>query len=217
MPVWWLLSLWARYLVQVWGTVQVRDIDGNTVKTSRLSTPRSGSAPTACCAVVDDAGDQGRLLKKARSAASEPQAPGSARACAVPEPGRPHLLALGDGAAHHRLMRDNSNRTPASVRVVQLIFSPDGRHIAVDYLDQAPVPRLALGVGGESASNWKARACWACNCAGRQPGGDVLLRAADGVIGEPTSRRAFKSRMRTQPDPRIRQSEDGLVGQLGHR
>ena len=215
----------ARHLVRVWGTsVQVHDIDGNAIKTSRLSTSRADGASTACCAVVDDAGErwavgteEGQILlfERNRKRAKKLRLEGLRRFHL--NRGGTHLLALGDGTLRiiDMMRGTGSNRTPASVRVDAAVFSPDGRHIAVDYLDQNTGVRHSRSVSVASRREQleSPELVGRATALGASPGGDVLLRAADGVIGEldiETGVQITEYRGHGSPIREIRQSEDGV-------
>ncbi len=214
----------ARHLVRVWGdTVQVHDIDGNAVKSGRLLGPRSGGASTACCAVVDDAGErwavgteEGQILLFERNR----KRPKKLRLEGLHQfdlnRGGTHLLALGEGTLRiiDMMRGTGSNRTPASVQVDAAVFSPDGRHIAVDYLDRSTGVRHSRSVSVASrreqleSPELEGRA----TALAASSGGDVLLRAADGVIGEldvETGVRITEYRGHQSPVREICQSEDG--------
>ena len=221
----------ARHLVRVWGTsVQVHDIDGNAIKTSRLSTSRADGASTACCAVVDDAGErwavgteEGQILlfERNRKRAKKLRLEGLRRFHL--NRGGTHLLALGDGTLRiiDMMRGTGSNRTPASVRVDAAVFSPDGRHIAVDYLDQNTGVRHSRSVSvasrvsaGESGFVGRATALGAVRvemCCCEPPMVSSVTRHRDGC----SDHRVSRTRKPGSRDPAERRRR--LVGQLGHR
>ncbi|HCH65739.1 MAG TPA: hypothetical protein DFR83_23245, partial [Deltaproteobacteria bacterium] len=214
----------ARHLVRVWGTtVQVHDIDGNVVKTGRLDTPRSGSAPTACCAIVDDAGErwavgteEGQILlyERSRKRAKKLRLEGLRRFHL--NRGGTHLLALGEGTLRiiDMMRGTGSNRTPTSVRVEAAVFSPDGRHIAVDYLDRNTGVRNSrmVSVASRREQLESPELVGRATALAATSGGDVLLRAADGVISEldiETGVQITEYRGHRSPVRELRQSDDG--------
>jgi WD40 repeat protein len=214
----------ARHLVRVWGdTVEVHDIDGNSVKIGRLPGLRSGGMSTGCCAVVDDAGErwavgteEGEILlfERNRKRPKKLRLEGLRRFHL--NRGGTHLLALGEGTLRiiDMMRGTGSNRTPISVRVDAAVFSPDGRHIAVDYLDRSTGVRHSRSVSVASrreqleSPELEGRA----TALAASPGGEVLLRAADGIIGEmdvETGVRITEYRGHQSPIREICQSDDG--------
>ena len=214
----------ARHFVRVWAdTVQVHDIDGNAVKSDRIPDPKSGPSDSACCVVVDDAGerwavgtDTGRILlyEKGRRRPKRLRLDGLRRFHL--NRGGSHLLALGEGTLRiiDMVRGTGSTRTPASVRVDAAVFSPDGRHIAVDYLDEDSGERHSRSVSVASRREQlespvlEGRA----TALAAGAGGDVLLRAADGLIEEldiETGVVISEYRGHGSPIREIRQSEDG--------
>lgn len=215
----------ARHVMRVWGdSVQVHNIDGEVVESSRLPSPKSGGADAGCCAVVDDAGerwavgtDAGRILlfEKGRRRPKVLRLSGLRRFHL--NRGGTHLLALGEGTLRiiDMVRGTGSSRTPGSVRVDAAVFSPDGRYIAVDYLDQDTGERHSRSVSVSSRReqlespplDGRATALAATL------DGDVLLRASDGVIDEvdvATGLVLAEYRGHGSPIRDVKQSEDGV-------
>jgi WD40 repeat protein len=186
----------ASHFVRVWGeTVQVHDIDGKPVQSGRVRANSAGPDESPCCAAVDDSGDRwavgtdgGRILLYEGSK----KRPKVLRLDGLRRfhlnRGSTHLLALGDGTLRiiDMVRGTGSNRTPPSVQVDAAVFSPDGRHIAVDYLDKDSGERHArlVGVSSRSAQLESPALEGQATAMAASVGGEVLLRAAATVIEE---------------------------------
>jgi WD40 repeat protein len=214
----------SSHLVRVWGnTVQVHDIDGNAIKSDRIPDAKAGGVGTPCCAVVDDDGErwavgteEGRILLYERDKARPKRLRLEGLRRFHLNRGGTHLLALGDGTLRivDMVRGTGSNRTPTSVRVDAAVFSPDGRHIAVDYLDRDTNERHSRSVSVSSRREQleSPKLDGRATALAASGGGEVLLRAADGVISEldvQSGVRITEYRGHGSPIRELRQSDDG--------
>lgn len=213
------------HVVRAWGEqVQVHAIDGSDVQTARLPGFRTGAEDAPCCAVVSGDGERwaigtegGRILlyKAGRRSPTTLRLQGLRRFHL--NRGGTHLLALGDGTLRiiDLVRGTGSTRTPASVRVDAAVFSPDGRHIAVDYLErESGVHKVrSVAVSSRRSQRESPELDGRATALAAGEGGNLLLRATDGTVAEidvETGIPTTEYRGHRGPVREVRQSPDGM-------
>ncbi len=213
-----------QQVARAWGNdVEIAGIDGSDTQAARIPTPRDGPDDTPCCLVVTDTGDNwaigtdtGRILLYARDDKKPKRLKHAGlRKFTLNRTGT-HLLALGEGNLRiiDMIRGTGSNRTPTSVRVDAAAFSPDGRHIAVDYLDKETGERHARSVSVTARRDQRESPSLTgrATAMAATEGGERLLRAADGIVSEmdvETGVATLEYRGHRGPVREIRQSPDG--------
>jgi WD40 repeat protein len=213
------------HVVRTWaGRVQVQAIDGSDVQTARVPNARTGVDDAPCCAVVSGDGERwaigtegGRILlyKAGRRTPTVLRLPGLRQFHL--NRGGTHLLALGDGTMRiiDLVRGTGSSRTPASVRVDAAVFSPDGRHIAVDYLErETDIHKVrSVAVSSRRSQRESPELDGRATALAAGEGGNLLLRATDGAVAEldvETGVATTEYRGHRGPVREVRQSPDGM-------
>jgi len=213
------------HVVRAWGEqVQVHAIDGTDVQTARLPSPRTGAEDAPCCAVVSGDGERWAIGTEGGQIflySAGRRKPTTLRLSGLRRfhlnRGGTHLLALGDGTLRiiDLVRGTGSTRTPASVRVDAAVFSPDGRHIAVDYLErESGVHKVrSVAVSSRRAQRESPELDGRATALAAGEGGTLLLRATDGAVAEidvETGISTTEYRGHHGPVREVRQSPDGL-------
>lgn len=181
-------------VIRAWGRrVQVTSVTGDTTAEATLPRPKRGPEDAPRAAVVADDGsrfavgtDTGRIVLMGADFRRPPVLRHSGLRSLRLNAGGTHVLALGDGSLRiiDMVRGRGSTRTPSSVRVDTAVFSNDGEHIAVEYLDRDSGEHhvRAVAVSSRRQQEESPALSGRATALAAVSGGERLLRASGSAI-----------------------------------